>query len=290
MITPADFIKWLETFKVSYGPDPINGRVNSGTAGQLAYYAEDGTALSGLSLTPTAQQLLMSGASTTPQWSTTTYPLTNAINTIMYASSANTLGVITPVNSAGLLTNSSGVPAWVAATGTGAPVLANTPTLIAPVLGAATATSINFGDTSLSNYKAAIAFTPTMTCATPGNLSVTYQAQTGYYTRIGNVAYVHYEIGFTPTFTTASGIVRFSALPFTVNGTLQPNGAPMPLNYVNSFVWPAGITQINPWAVGNNAYIQVYLNGTTANSVNLTMANLVTGTPYYFVMSGFYFI
>jgi hypothetical protein len=52
---------------------------------------------------------------------------------------------LSTVNSAGLLTNSSGVPGWVAYTGTGAPVLANTPTLITPVLGAATATSINFG-------------------------------------------------------------------------------------------------------------------------------------------------
>ncbi len=63
-----------------------------------------------LSGTATAQQLLMSGASTTPQWSTTTYPITNAINTIMYASSANVLGVITPVNSAVMISSSGGVP------------------------------------------------------------------------------------------------------------------------------------------------------------------------------------
>lgn len=68
------------------------------------------TAMAILSGTATAQQLLMSGASTTPQWSTTTYPLTNAINTIMYASSANVLGVITPVNSAVLVSSSGGIP------------------------------------------------------------------------------------------------------------------------------------------------------------------------------------
>lgn len=40
-------------------------------------------------------------------------------------------------------------PVWTAATGTGAPVRANTPTLITPVLGAATGTSIDFGTTTL---------------------------------------------------------------------------------------------------------------------------------------------
>ena len=62
-----------------------------------------------------------------------------------YAANGNTVSGLTIVNSAGLLTNGSGVPGWVAYTGTGAPVLANTPTLITPVLGAATGTSLNFG-------------------------------------------------------------------------------------------------------------------------------------------------
>lgn len=52
------------------------------------------------------------GAAALPTWTTTTYPVTNAINTIMYASAANVLGVITPVNNAWLTTNGSGVPAW----------------------------------------------------------------------------------------------------------------------------------------------------------------------------------
>lgn len=62
--------------------------------------------------TATAGQMLQSGASTTPSWSTTTYPATNAINTIMYATSANVLGSISAANSAVLLTNASGVPAF----------------------------------------------------------------------------------------------------------------------------------------------------------------------------------
>ncbi len=68
------------------------------------------TSLAILAHTATAQQLLMSGASTTPQWSTTTYPLTNAINTINYASSANVMGSIAAANSSVLISGNTGVP------------------------------------------------------------------------------------------------------------------------------------------------------------------------------------
>lgn len=44
--------------------------------------------------------------------STTTYPNTNAINTLLYASSANVMAALATANSAVLVTNSSGVPAW----------------------------------------------------------------------------------------------------------------------------------------------------------------------------------
>ena len=60
--------------------------------------------------TSTAQQLLLSGASTTPQWSTTTYPLTNAVNTLLYASSANVMAALATANSATLITSAGGVP------------------------------------------------------------------------------------------------------------------------------------------------------------------------------------
>lgn len=75
------------------------------------FYSTDsaGAILAG---TATANQILQSGATAAPSWSTTTYPVTNAINTIMYASSANVLDVITPVNSAVLISNSSGAPSW----------------------------------------------------------------------------------------------------------------------------------------------------------------------------------
>lgn len=90
-----------------------NGGTNAAlTASNGGIFYSSATAASILSGTATANQLLLSGASTTPAWSSTTYPSTNAINTMMYASSANVLGVVTPVNSALLISSAGGVPSW----------------------------------------------------------------------------------------------------------------------------------------------------------------------------------
>jgi len=86
--------------------------------------------------------ILQSNSAAAPSFSTATYPSTTTINQLLYSSANNVISGLSTVNSAGLLTNSSGVPGWVIATGTGAPVLANTPTLITPILGVATATSL----------------------------------------------------------------------------------------------------------------------------------------------------
>ncbi len=61
--------------------------------------------------TSTAQQLLMSLTATTTQYSTTTYPLTNAVNTILWASSANVMAALATANNAVLCTGATGIPA-----------------------------------------------------------------------------------------------------------------------------------------------------------------------------------
>jgi len=70
------------------------------------------TAMSVLSGTATARQMLQSGASGAPSWSTTTYPATNPINTMMYSSADNVLSNISASNSSVLTTDSSGVPSF----------------------------------------------------------------------------------------------------------------------------------------------------------------------------------
>lgn len=84
------------------------------------------TAMAVLSGTATAGQLLQSGSSSAPNWTTTTYPSTNAINTIMYASSSNVLGSISAANSSVLITSSTGVPSMSGALANGQLIIGST--------------------------------------------------------------------------------------------------------------------------------------------------------------------
>lgn len=78
--------------------------------------------------------------------------------------------------------------------GSGGIVRATTPTLTTPVLGAATATSINFGGTSLANYVEGT-WTPTDNSGAALSLTVT----SATYTRIGRVIYVQANITYPTT-------------------------------------------------------------------------------------------
>lgn len=63
-----------------------------------------------LPTTATADQILLSGASSAPSWSTSTYPATNAINTLLYASSANVMAALATANNGVLTTGTTGTP------------------------------------------------------------------------------------------------------------------------------------------------------------------------------------
>lgn len=137
-----------------------NGGIVYSTAGALDILA--GTA--------TAGQMLRSGASSTPSWSTTTYPATNAINTIMYASSANVLGVISAANSAVLVTNATGVPTMAGSLTDGQLIIGSTG-------GTPTAATLT-GGVGITVTNAANAITLAMT----NNLyAISFIMQRGYY-------------------------------------------------------------------------------------------------------------
>lgn len=85
-----------------------NGGILYSTASAVAILA--GTA--------TAGQLLLSGASTAPTWSTATYPATTTINQLLYSSAANTIAGLTTANNGILVTSSAGAPSILAGPGT----------------------------------------------------------------------------------------------------------------------------------------------------------------------------
>jgi hypothetical protein len=84
------------------------------------------------------QVLRSTGTTSNPAYSTAKYPDTTTVNQILYSSLTNSISGLATANSAGLLTDSSGVPGFVAYTGSGSPVLSTSPTLVTPILGTPT--------------------------------------------------------------------------------------------------------------------------------------------------------
>lgn len=88
-----------------------NGGTNANlTASNGGIVYSTATAMGILSGTATANQVLLSGSSTTPAWSTATYPATTTANQLLYSSATNTVSGLASANSGMLVTNGSGVP------------------------------------------------------------------------------------------------------------------------------------------------------------------------------------
>ena len=88
-----------------------NGGTNAAlTASNGGIFYSTATAGAILSGTATAGQMLQSGSTAAPAWSTSTYPATNAVNTLLYASSANVMAALATANNGMLVTSAGGVP------------------------------------------------------------------------------------------------------------------------------------------------------------------------------------
>jgi len=88
-----------------------NGGTNAAlTASNGGIVWSNATQLQILAGTATANQVLLSGSSATPAWSTATYPATTTINQLLYSSSANVIAGLATANGGILNASSSGVP------------------------------------------------------------------------------------------------------------------------------------------------------------------------------------
>ena len=125
-----------------------NANLTANDGGIFYSTASAGAILAG---TATAHQLLLSGAAGAPSWSTSTYPTTNAINTLLYASAANTMAALATADNGVLITSNAGAPSWLANSITAGYVLtANT--------GAPPSWQVNVGYTS-TTYVATTPYT-----------------------------------------------------------------------------------------------------------------------------------
>lgn len=157
-------------------------------------------------------------------------------------------------------------------TGTGSFVGSTSPILVTPIIGAASATSINFGGTTLANYLEG-SWTPTFTFATPGDLSVSYSTQTGSYTRIGNIIVVNFSLTCTPTYTTASGQASIVGLPVVAlltNDTGSLGAQSVGITY------PAGCTKLTFVTTASANTLSLVASGSVTASTAVGTAQMLT--------------
>jgi hypothetical protein len=118
-------------------------------------------------------------------------------------------------------------------------------------------------------------WTPAVTFATPGDLSVAYSYQIGQYQKVGGWVTISFSLRLsTFTFTTASGSLLVSGLPFTsyteTNGEFNGAGGFRGITKLN-------FTQISASAVSNVNTLQFNASGSSQVFTTVTSADTPTG-------------
>lgn len=129
-------------------------------------------------------------------------------------------------------------------------------------------------------------FIPTITFATPGDLSVVYTIQTCTAFTIANTVEVNISISFTPTYTTASGQFEIS-LPNTVSIPMGGSVLSIP---TNNLIFPAGTTMLSPEAISTQAFGSIRAIGSSVTQGFLDTTNILSGTTYSFNVTFLYLI
>jgi len=126
-ILRADGTNWSATTTTYPNTNAINTLLYASAANVMSALA---TANNGVHVTSstgvpsvlagpgTTGNMFQSNAAAAPSFSTTTYPATNAISTLLYASAANVMSALATANNGMLVTSSTGVPSVLAGPGT----------------------------------------------------------------------------------------------------------------------------------------------------------------------------
>lgn len=153
-------------------------------------------------------------------------------------------------------------------TGSGSNVLATSPTLVTPTLGAASATSINFGQTSLNYYQEGT-WTPT----DASGASLSFSLATGSYERLGRMVASRFVVTYPATASGSQAII--DGRPFTSNTT--SNTRQGFISYRDN----SSLIALDPQANSTQIYMR---NGTGTALTNATLSgSTFFGTALYYV-------
>ena len=120
----------------------------------------------------------------------------------------------------------------------------------------------------------ALEFMPTLSFATPGDLSVSYATRDGCCWRLGDLVIALVHIAATPTYSTASGQLRIGGLPCAVAGPVVANTFQH-----GNIIYPTGATTlVTRPEQGSDYFICVALGNGVATAI--TAAEVVSGLPF----------
>jgi hypothetical protein len=127
------------------------------------------------------------------------------------------------------------------------------------------------GANTLDDYEEGT-WTPVLSFATPGDLSVVYSVQAADYTKVGRLLTASVSMTTTTfTHTTASGNLRITGLPFTVGGAFNHYGA-MSMTGITKATYTNFVLQ----PVNGQTYLQVQASGSGVTVSPITTAEAAT--------------
>lgn len=125
-----------------------------------------------------------------------------------------------------------------------------------------------------SNYTTGV-WTPALTCATPGNLAFTGVTASGTWSKNGNDVTIAFLFTGSPTFTTASGNMQITGLPFVAGVT--PREA-IPLRQISSgFTWPGAPSVAMACTESGQSYLSVVAMKSATGVANFQIGAIVSG-------------
>ncbi|HJP69392.1 MAG TPA: hypothetical protein VJ846_10860 [Sphingomicrobium sp.] len=131
------------------------------------------------------------------------------------------------------------------------------------------------GANTLDDYEEGT-WTPALTFATPGNLSVAYTLQNARYVKVGGIVHANFVIlTSTFTFTTASGNLLLTGLPFTSLNASANDRWYSPVAFQG--ITKAGFTAFVGALLPNVTQLQIIGSGSGVAATNVTATDTPTG-------------
>lgn len=138
---------------------------------------------------------------------------------------------------------------------------------------------------TLDDYAEGV-WTPTFTCATPGNLAITYSIRAAAFTKIGRQVFANFVLSTSAfTWTTASGAINITGLPFATSAVSQIMGG---LDW--SGITKAGYTTVNCVLSPATTFLQLVASGSALARIGLNIADFPSGGSVFLSGQISYFV